>query len=245
MPQKRLEFGYSPDLLLPTGKGQPAKLARLAIGQGGLQVVAPVCPPTLSRGSNYRPAITPEASAAVRAAHVLVEDFGPTIGVPTEVTILIADTEEDLPMVVNGMGTERYRQVCADSAGMLASAAPSGVRVSTFSEAFGGEFYTLQSANETQVRELASSDSKLTATLARLSAGRLAKHAAILGRPEEGNELAVRYAGQYLTLGQTIRDASGPFNAALNYQTDNIQYYNHPLAGSGAVPVFESRRRPE
>lgn len=232
------------DLLLPVGKGQPAALVGCVAASAELSIVAPVCPPVLNFEGSYAPAVSPEAHAALRAAEELLGTFATKASLEVDVTILVADTEDDLPRVAQEIGVQRYMDVCRQSASYIETAAKVPLKAMTFSDYFS-DFREQQYQTEEAVRRSLGSDEYLKQLVHSVSDQRAEKHRQILGRPEQDNELAIRYVAQYASFGRIMRQDNMPIDAVLNYQTPNLTYINHPLAGAGRVPVFESRRRTE
>ena len=239
------DIAHDGDLMLPVGKGQPSALVGRIAAANQLAIVAPVCPPLVNFDGAYAPAISAEAHAALRASRSLLGGFAARVGLDVQVTILVADTEDDLPQVADKIGLERYREICQESAGLIETVAEVPIKVSTFSDYFSGLFRSTQYLVEDVVRSRIDSDEPLRKLLQRVSDERAAKHQQILGRPEQDNELAIRYVAQYAALGRIARTEQTQIDGILNYQTPNLSYINHPLAGEGVVPVFESRRRAE
>lgn len=234
--------GYSNTFQLPIRSCEPMSFVGLVACGQNLEIVAPVCPPKLAFDGSFCPEISPEAEAAINSLNDLVYGLGDGLRMKMGFSILVADTEYDLPRVRDEIGRAKYQEVCQESAELIQDKVGCLVTAATFSSYFGDRFHETQYEKEIQVRTLRAEDSQLESFLCRVSEQRAEKHCEILGRVENDNELAIRYVAQYATMGAEIRNEDSPFNAMLNYQTPNIKYVNHDLAGPDVVPVFESRR---
>lgn len=232
-------------LYLPSGKKQPESLMGMLATKQLIRVVLPVCPPLPLSPRTFSPELSPEAKAGIRAAKVLSEVFARDLGIEVQPKLLIADTETDLESVMGRAGgPERYLEVCNESA-VLAEEQLTGVAsATTFSEYFGketaeqGGFHVAQYTAEAHIRNNMDNEDEVRRKITRVSLERADKHKLILGRKEEGCELAIRYAAQYMALGDYIRD-SNAFDMVCNYPTPNNEYYNSPE--KTVLPLFESR----
>lgn len=232
-------------LVMPLMRGQPGHLLELLEAKTNLDLIIPVCSPPPINARNYKPAITPEAAAGIRAANVLAGVFAEAVTIDVRPLLLVADTETDIePVMQRAGGQEHYLEIASESAGLITYELNAGSRVDTFSNYFNervvqtGGFHYLQYAAECAVRQAMSSDTSLYMTMNEISKQRNEKHKLILGRPERDHELAIRYAAQYSALGDYVRE-SVEVDAVCNYPTPNANFYNDP--SKTAVAVFESR----
>ncbi len=179
-------------------------------------------------------------------------------GIPANIHILIADTEMDIPEVEQSCSQAGidYLQMCnlsrenlAGQINMLEEELGSMIRVETFTSVFGDGFNQMQKELEQMYREQLQLDPKLDAFITKLSQQRAAKHAHILGRGEQDNELTIRYASQYNALRELL--LAGNQNGSqlvVNYPTPNKLFLNpqqkfaKELAGSSTqvLPVLGS-----
>lgn len=232
-------------LVMPLQRGQPGQLLGTLAAKDTLDIVMPVCPPPPIAPHIFKPSITAEAAAGIRAANILVSNFADTVGTRVRPLVLIADTETDLESVMERAGgSEKYLDICGESAVLIEAELPEGAHATTFSRYFNervglsGGFHALQYKAEAAIRADMKQDPVFYDHMSKISAERAAKHQKILGRPEQDNELAVRYAAQYTALGDYVRSAAD-VDAVCNYPTPNSAFYNG--ADKPPVVVFESR----
>lgn len=231
-------------LMFPERKKHPAALIGALAAKDTLNVILPVCPPVPVNAKTFRPSISSEASAGIRAANTLVGAFSERICKKVTALVLVADTETDLePVMERAGGSEKYLDVCSETSGMIAAELAVGVFVETFSTHFGFNgsellYHRLQYEAEDNLRSLMRDDEYFAAKIENISQSRAEKHTLILGRPEQSHELAIRYAGQYAALGDYVRRTED-IDAVCNYPTPNNEFYNYQK--DSIVPLFESR----
>lgn len=225
-------------LVLPLVGKQPRQLLGLLASLQTMKVLIPACPPTPKDPQTFRPGISPEAAAGIRAARVLATTFSDAVGVEVKPTIMVADTESDIDQVMRRAGgIDAYQQVCTESAELIR--AESGVEVITFTDYFEPSFHALQYDAEAQIRQRMVEDPKLRGVVQQMSTSRGDKQRSVLGRLEQDYELTVRYAAQHKVLGDHVRAGVGS-TAICNYPSPNIAFYNN-MNPNAPVAVFESR----
>lgn len=218
---------------LPEYKSERSGLVRVLISSmsnadGNLNVFCPVCP-DYGKGSDfYRTmgeGLSPEARAGVEATKVLLNLF-PEVGLKPKVTILVADTEDDLPEVIEnctGGSVGLYKDKCQRSVNVIGEALSKyDVNVTTFTHGLGDNFRATQYLFEQVLRKNSSGS---FANLVKSSGSeRSEKHSQILGRRENNFELTFRYMAQYAALGHILR--TDDLAILMNYQTPNRKFYN-------------------
>ena len=138
--------------------------------RGRLRFVTPVCPDysqessvsfyqTIGRG------ISPQARAAIRAAEFIEQVF-PQYGFDPKVEILVADTEDDIPEVmercVDG-DPQIYKARCLSSVGAIRSelnGTGNMTDVTTFTQGLGGQFRQTQYQYEDLISRLRGTNQK-------------------------------------------------------------------------------------
>lgn len=203
--------------------------------QGHLRFITPVCPDYSqeSSASFYQTigeGISSQATAAMRAA-VYIKQVFPEYGFDPKVDILVADTEDDIPEVmdrcVNG-DPKIYKNRCLASVDAIKgelNGTGNLVEVTTFTEGLGGQFRQTQYEYEDVVRRLRTTNSKFDQEVQKLGDMRKERHSKILGRREVDYELTIRYMAQYAALGTLARRLEEP-SILLNYPTPNLPFYN-------------------
>lgn len=237
-------------LKLPTDTQQQAELAALlkvlheslTRFDGNIRFVAPVCPDYSQESSDdfYQTigeGVSPQAAAAIRAARTLIE-IASAAGFTPHIDILVADTEDDLPEVMQrcvGGDTTEYKRRCLSSVEQISSliAEPHSA-VTTFTDGLGPEFRHTQYAYESVINTLRLSDENVAAEVQKIGERRVQRHSKILGREEQGFELTVRYMAQYAALGTLMRNLNEPV-VLLNYPTPNLPFFN---AAQHRMPQF-------
>lgn len=226
-----------PDIIqLPQQKKERQALSRVLIDSAlhnnfRQRVIAPVCPDYGKEEEFYRSmggGVSPEAQAAINAVKILngvYKDF-----ITPEITILVADTEDDIEEIMqNTSKGERtvYKAKCESSAQAIREECEDidGVEVKTFSQYLGEEFRRLQKIGEDRIIEVMSKNESVYNTIASVAEQRIARHSQILARPEQSYELTIRYMAQYMALGEIARNQEAP-TILLNYQTPNRAFYN-------------------
>lgn len=203
--------------------------------KGRLRFITPVCPDYSqeSSASFYQTigeGISPQAQAAMRAARFIGQTF-PHYGFDPKVEILVADTEDDIPEVmdrcVNG-DSQVYKGRCLASVGAIKddlNGAGDIVDVTTFTLGLGGQFRQTQYEYEDVIRRLRGINPKFDQEVQKLGDMRKDRHSKILGRREADYELTIRYMAQYAALGTLARRLEEP-TILLNYPTPNLPFYN-------------------
>lgn len=169
--------------------------------------------------------ISKEAEAGIRAAKALDDIFGSQL----VQHILVADTEYDLPEVVARIGgtIDGYKRICGVSVDAIAGQLSEVAEVQTFSQYFSDGFHDRQYLFEDIARNRMVLDGDFAEFIQRMSIERADKHMRILGRPEQDNELAIRYIAQYAAFGNLMRENYSSDQILLvNYPTPNRQFYN-------------------
>lgn len=200
--------------------------------RGHLRFIAPVCP-DYSGGDNYYRSmghrISPEAQAAINVADFIMKAF-PPLGFEPVLEILVANTEDDLPEVINncaGGSVDSYDRSCLEAAVRVSEKLSDypNATVTTFKAGLGPEFRSMQYTYEKIIRDAMESESNLRDRVVRIGKERTLKHSQILDRDEQGYELTTRYMAQYAALGTIARSYPEPV-ILLNYSTPNRAFYN-------------------
>ncbi len=226
-----------PDVIqLPQYKKERQALSRVLIdsvlhNDSIHRVIAPVCPDYGKNEEFYRSmggGVSPEAQAAINAAKVLTADYKDFI--TPEITILVADTEDDIEEIMqNTSKGERtiYKAKCESSAQAIREALVEvdGVEVKTFSQFLGDDFRRLQKEGQERITEVMLDNESVYNAVSSVAEQRIARHSQILARPEQSYELTIRYMAQYMALGEIARNQAVP-TILLNYQTPNRAFYN-------------------
>ncbi len=195
-------------------------------------LIVPVCP-DYGKGENfYRQmgeGISPEAKGGIEAVKALIPILE-KVKIKTNVEILVADTETDIPEIIQscaGGDENKYLRRCRLSRDMIADELINfpEVKVMTFTEKFGDNFYTIQKEFEEKIRLVMKKDKAFGQMIEDVSSRRAARHTQILGRQEKDLELSVRYAAQYAAMGRMLK-TGGKVNGVLNYRTPNREYFN-------------------
>lgn len=227
-------FDQNPDSMrLPEYKSERFSLVKVLVNSlsnagGKFQIFCPVCP-DYGKGSNFYKTmgegLSPEARAGIEATKVLL-NLLPEIGLKPKITILVADTEDDLPEVIKncaGGDVELYKNKCQRSVNEVCEVL-SGLEVSvdTFTHGLGDDFRTTQYLFEKILKE--NSNGSLAGLIKSSGSERSEKHSQILGRSENNFELTIRYMAQYAALGHILR--ADDMVVLMNYQTPNRKFYN-------------------
>lgn len=212
----------SQDLRLPDSKPMRREfvdvLVRSRVDDLPIRILNQVCPDYGLSGG-----ISKEAEAGVRASQALQDIFGDDVSQ----TVLVADTESDIPEVVerHGGNPELYLAACRESVEAISLTLP-GVEVTTFTEYFGDRFHECQYNFEALIRTEMDTTPGIGYYIRRTSLERRAKHAAIIGREEKDYELSVRYMAQYAAFGSLVRQEEAGGIVLVNYSTPNRAFYN-------------------
>lgn len=226
-----------PDVIqLPQHKKERQAFSRVLIdsvlhNDSRHRIIAPVCPDYGKNEEFYRKmggGISPEAQAAINAAKVLNAEYKDFM--TPEITILVADTEDDIEEIMqNTSRGERtvYKAKCESSVQAIQEVVTEveGVEVKTFSQYLGEDFRKLQKLGEDKIMEVMLENDSVYDTVASVAEQRIARHSQILARPEQSYELTIRYMAQYMALGEIARNQEVP-TILLNYQTPNRAFYN-------------------
>lgn len=202
-------------------------LAFCLVNQSPLQALIPVCPDYGSSDPYYQQmgsALSKEAEAGVRATESLKTTFGQLVNP----IILVADTETDIPEVIDRCGQgkiETYQDACQNSVCSIISRIED-VSVTTFTDFFGDRFHQQQYQYETFIRGLMNEKEEFRSMIQEVSEQRREKYRKILGRGEQDNELTVRYMAQYAAFGSITRELYPHNGFIVNYPTPNRPYYN-------------------
>ncbi|MDO8503937.1 MAG: hypothetical protein Q7S60_04605 [bacterium] len=199
-----------------------------------LRFLAPVCPDYSQESSDtfYQTigdGISPQAYAAMRAAQ-LIEQIFSRYGIRPQVEILVADTEDDIPEVmercVDG-DPQIYKNRCLASVQAIGEElnGTQGTKVTTFTLGLGERFRQIQYEYENVIKRLRGENSVFDREVRKLGDLRRERHSKILGRREVDYELTIRYMAQYAALGTLARRAEEP-TILLNYSTPNLPFYN-------------------
>lgn len=226
----------SDKLKLPENKPERLQLIRTLIDSlvdygGKLNLVCPVCPDYGSGNRFYRAmgsGLSPEAIAGVDGSLILSKIlFG--LGFNSSINIIVADTEDDLPEVVEncaGGDVSLYKSQCEISVKNIYEqlAEMPNIKVFTFTGFLGPEFREMQYLFEKIIRERVKGNYGLGDMTIRTGEERKVKHSQILGRSEKDYELTIRYMAQYAALGHIVRKIYP--SILMNYQTPNRKFYN-------------------
>lgn len=206
----------------------------LANKKGGIRFITPVCPDYSQESSDsfYQTigeGISPQARAAMRAARFIQETF-PKYGFDPKVEIIVADTEDDIPEVIERCvdgDPEIYKNRCLASVKAIQDELDddSIIDVTTFTRGLGGGFRQTQYDYEDVIRRLRTTNPKFDQEVQKLGDMRKERHSKILGRKEVDYELTIRYMAQYASLGTLARRVEEP-TVLLNYPTPNLPFYN-------------------
>lgn len=218
---------------LPEYKSERYGLVRVLINSltntdGRFQIFCPVCP-DYGKGSDfYRTmgeGLSPEARAGVESTKVLL-NLLPEVGLKPKVTILVADTEDDLSEIIENCAAgdvELYKSKCQRSVNEICEVLGGlDVCVDTFTHGLGESFRTTQYLFEQVFRE--NSSGSFVNLVKSSGRERSEKHSQILGRSEANFELTIRYMAQYAALGHILR--VDDLAVLMNYQTPNRKFYN-------------------
>lgn len=241
------ELSRYPDALrLPNSKVEREELTKKIIDfiinpQSSLFFLTPVCPDyksqTASSNRLIGQEISNEAKAGIRTNKIIKKIF-PDGRCPA--LILIADTEFDnLEIIENCANGDKdyYLDQCRLSVQKIQDKIKeSCVEVSTFTEYFGNNFHNRQHDYQARINHERRENFKLQQLLTIISKARTEKHAEILGRPEKGEELSIRYMAQYAALGSLMREIS-PNAIAINYSSPNREFYN--LARNTGIQLIQ------
>lgn len=202
--------------------------------RGRIRFFVPVCPNYSQESSitfyqTIGVGISPQAHAAIRASEFIRQTF-PEYGFEPKVKILVADTEDDIPEVmercVDG-DSQVYKNRCFSSVRAIQDELNDveNISVTTFSLGLGDQFRQTQYRYEDIIRGLRSLDPKFGQEIEKMGGLRRERHSKILGRSEIDYELTIRYMAQYAALG-TLTRRSGEPTILLNYPTPNLPFYN-------------------
>lgn len=198
---------------------------------GEHHIIAPVCPDYGKGETFYRGmggGISPEARAAINGAKILAGSYSDFLS--PKVTILVADTEDDIQEIINNTSsgeTPIYKAHCEASAQAIRDelADIPQVQVQTFSQFLGADFRSLQLKGEVVIQHALQDNEQVRARVTGVAEQRIARHSQILARPESSYELTIRYMAQYMALGELARRETVP-TVLMNYQTPNREFYN-------------------
>ena len=167
-----------------------------------------------------------------------------------EYHVTLADTEFDLPFVVERMtGGDPYEFLsrCQSSCNNIAQEAHSrGIPLKTcrrFTEAFPTWYSTYHAAIEEIKKELVSNDS-VRLNLEINSTGRESLYQAMTTKRvtrEYCREMAIRQWAQYMTWGRLAESTFGTGVVMMNHSTPNLSRVNHPFARQGQerIPILQ------
>lgn len=212
-----------------------------------INCIAPVCPDYSQGNTFYQQmgqGISSQANAALNAART-IHDISQNFGLSCSTQILVADTETDIPEIINRCvegNTKLYQANCRASARAIREKGDemgiSGLDIATFTTGLGEDFHDTQYRYEENIRSLQQQDSDLSEYVSEVADNRRKRHATILGRPERDHELTIRYMAQYAALGSIVRDSDSP-TILLNYPTDNLPFYNAATFVSPDIQLSE------
>lgn len=211
--------------------------------RGRLRFIVPVCPDFSQENSasfyqTIGEGISPQARAAMEAAR-FIEQTLPQYGFQPEVEILVADTEDDIPEVIERCvdgDPQIYKGRCLSSVRAIKDELneSGSIDVTTFTLSLGSHFRQTQYEYEDVIKRLRGTNAKFDQEVQKLGEMRRERHSKILGRREVDYELTIRYMAQYAALGTLARRAEEP-TILLNYPTPNLPFYN---AASYKDPQF-------
>lgn len=160
-----------------------------------------------------------------------------SIGLEADALIAIADTEMSLAESQARYAEGEYGDVTKASA--VEANNKSGLNVFRFSDILYeymiydenlrfSDFNKIQVFYEEMLKQERLTNDKLRSQLGAVARERAMKHRQILGRPEQDDELAIRYAAQYMALPTSVAfiGASADNLIVLNYPTPNLKYLN-------------------
>lgn len=212
--------------------------------QEAVQLFAAVCPdyPERSLTGELGTGITDSMVSTIEALQG-ISILLSTHNIPHQGTILLADTEIDLPDVVTLLAgdAETFLARCQQSVDRIRSQLHiDTLQAHTFTEFFGGQWHVMQAYWETVIRQQMQSDSALGISLRYIAADRRDKYSKHLGRQcnaEECLAMAIRHYAQYETLGRWMRQFRGAI--MINPDSPNLRAIRKPsnLDGPACSPV--------
>lgn len=173
-------------------------------------------------------------------------------GVEIEGKLLIANTEDDMPEVLQrltGGDGKEFTDRCARSVSRIRDNLNSDglrnprIEVGLLLDFMPG-FRQRQYHQESLIRLAMVHDQRLRKRVQTISEQRAEKYQEILGREERSNELTIRYVAQYQVLGKCLKEltrTTGTTFIIFNYSTPNLEEFNSGFRGH-RVPVFEIQR---
>jgi len=171
------------------------------------------------------------------------------IGVEAAGSLLIADTEDDLPEALGRLtdgDVEMFKAGCEASAEMMQAEVDRIVGKGLLSCGllmdFDPRFRERQYRHESQVGDSLSRDDGLRNFVMETSRVRKDKYQEILGRDERDCELTIRYIAQYRSLAERLRELvmrTGELYILFNYQTPNLAMVNRGVKPEERIPVLK------
>lgn len=221
-------------------------IARAVSKNDPVQFFAPVCPdyPADSRSAQLGVGLggtIPPVLSLVKNITTLLKDRS----VPYKISILLADTETDLPEVVALLANsvDDFLGRCRQTVVVAQKAAPdlfydSDVQIVPFTEYFDGQWHTMQYFWEKITCKKTKEDSDFNLFLNQLTPTRTKKYEKQFGRHcsmEECFGMAVRHYAQYHALGYWMRQYHG--SVMINTNSPNLRAIRRPFV-LGETPTF-------
>ena len=239
---------------LPEYKSEKIAFANLladAVTQTGrIDFLLPVCPDYGSGHSFYQRmhgGVSLEAMGAINFAGYM-DAVVQSVGLESSYTIMVADTEDDIPEIIDRVADgniEQYKASCHASVESIRNQVGhiNSVQVTTFSELLGDDFRTCQYGYEEGLRSLSENNSKFRSSVERVGCQRVGRHSQILGREEQNFELTYRYMAQYASLGTVMKYRGSETLAIVNYPTPNRKFLNATQNVDRSISMLESDNR--
>lgn len=103
-----------------------------------------------------------------------------------------------------------------------------GIALTSFRRLFGENYARDQQICEIELNSGQALNSKIRSKFGNIARDRSKKHQQILGRGENNNELAIRYAAQYMVLVESLGKVGVEASNLIlvNYPTPNIEFFN-------------------